>query len=35
MRTVKLDALNNGRMRTATKLLGLRFKMKAMRTAQE
>jgi len=30
-----LDDLNNNRMRTATKILGLRFKMKALLTAQE
>lgn len=30
-----LDDLNNNRMKTATKILGLRFKMKAMLTAQE
>lgn len=30
-----LDDLNNIRMSTATKILGLRFKMKAMLTAQE
>ena len=30
-----LDDLNNDRMRTATKILGMRFKMKAMLTAQE
>lgn len=30
-----LDDLNNSRMKTATKILGLRFKMKAMLTAQE
>ena len=30
-----LDDLTNGRMRTATKMLGLRFTMKAMLTAQE
>jgi hypothetical protein len=33
--TKTLDDLNNDRMRTATKILGLRFKMKAMLTAQE
>jgi len=30
-----LDDLNNNRMRTASKILGLRFKMKALLTAQE
>jgi septal ring factor EnvC (AmiA/AmiB activator) len=30
-----LDDLNNNRMRSATKILGLRFKMKALLTAQE
>ncbi|MGH7205615.1 MAG: hypothetical protein ACREI2_05340 [Nitrospiraceae bacterium] len=33
--TKTLDDLNNDRMRAATKILGLRFKMKAMLTAQE
>jgi hypothetical protein len=33
--TKTLDDLNNDRMRTATTILGLRFKMKAMLTAQE
>jgi Spy/CpxP family protein refolding chaperone len=30
-----LDELNNRRMRSAAKILGLRFKMKALLTAQE